>query len=56
MKIIARIEKIAGTELYLFNGDLFGSFLEARRKMTEMTRTRQRRFKKPAEAPMGEAA
>jgi hypothetical protein len=40
MKIVARIEKIAG-ERYLLDGQVFDSFLSARREMTQRVRARR---------------
>jgi hypothetical protein len=40
MKIVARIEKIAG-EQYLLDGRVFDSFLSARREMTQRLRARR---------------
>jgi hypothetical protein len=41
MKIVARIEKLGGDQ-YLFEGELFDSFLRARRKMVERIRLRRK--------------
>jgi hypothetical protein len=40
MRIVARIEKIAG-EQYLLDGRVFDSFLSARREMTQRLRARR---------------
>jgi hypothetical protein len=40
MRIVARIEKIAG-EQYLLDGRVFDSFLSARREMTQRMRARR---------------